>query len=202
MVLEAIQIDEIERNRYVLTFDVNQFSEDIDGHKWSMMIKFHIKNEAIEIEGVGHDPESDFYCATAASIEPLKKVASVIQVLASDRNIRDIATASFLENKYHDEDDMSTKEWLELLEESGVDMNKPRKANFLFSTMQDENLAKIIEEELSSKGYKIEVDFFDGDFIVEAQTTLKPRFSEINKIEEEFRSLALNYGAIYITNEI
>ena len=81
-------------------------------------------------------------------------------------------------------------------------MDKLRKASFLFSALQDENLAKKVEKELNSKGYKTEMDLFEGDFIVEAQTTMKPELSEINKIEEEFRSMALNYGAIYITNEI
>ena len=202
MTQDDIQIEKLESNGYILTFDVNQFSDDIDGHKWSMMIKSHVKNESIKLEGVDHDPESDFYCATSSSIEPLKKIASVIQALAADGNLRDIAIASFLENKYHDENDMSTGEWLEMLEESGVDMGKPRKASFLFSTLQDENLAKKVEKELNSKGYKTEIDLYEGDFLIEAQTTMKPKLNEINKVEEEFKSMALNYGAIYITNEI
>ena len=35
-----------------------------------------------------------------------------------------------------------------------------------------------------------------------AQTVIKPELSKIQKIEEKFRSMALNYGAIYISNEI
>lgn len=202
MVQEALQIEKIEGNDYILTFDVSQFSDDIDGHVWAMLIKSHMKNRAIELEGVDHDPESNFYCATASSIEPLKKVASVIQILASDRNLREIATASFVESKYHDEDDMSTGEWLEMLEESGIDMDKHRKASFFFSTFQDENLAKRIEEELNNNDYKTEIDLFDGDFIVEAKTTMKPKLNEINRIEEELKSMALDCGAIYINCEI
>ena len=202
MVLKAIQIENHESNGYILTFDVNEFHEDIDGHNWSVLIKSYLKNEGIELEGLEHDPESDFYCAFASSIEPLQTIGSIIQKLALDKNLRHMTLVSSVSSKYHDEDDMSTEEWLNMLKEEGVDMDKPRKARFLFSTLQDENLAKKVEKELNSKGYKAEIDLFEGDFIVEAQTTMKPELSEINKIEEEFRSMALNYGAIYIANDI
>jgi len=105
-------------------------------------------------------------------------------------------------SKYHDEDDMSTEEWLKMLEEEGVDMNIPRKTTFLFSTMQDDALAKKIEKELKKNDYKMEIDIFDGDFIIEAQTNMKPKLSDIQEVEEEFRSMAFNYGAIYISCEI
>ena len=201
MVQEAIQIEKLEADGYILTFDVSQFSEEVDGHKWSLLIKSHSKNEAINLGGVVHDPESDFYSATAPSIEPLRKVASIIQLLTSDKKLMDIA-ADKIDGKYHDEDDMSIEEWLQLMEEAGFDMNTPRKTSFLFSTLQDKTLTKRIEKELENYGYKTEVDIFEGDFLIEAQTTMKPQLSEIYKVEEKFKAMALNFGAIYITCEI
>lgn len=198
---EIIQIEKLESNDYILTFDINQFSEEIDGHKWSSLIKSYSKKETIDLGGVIHDPESDFYIATASSIEPLQKVVSIIELLTSDKNLMDIAVES-IASKYHDEDDMSIGEWLELLEESGVDMNRLRKATFLFSTMQDEALAKKIEKELKKDDYKTEIDILDGDFIIEAQKTMMPKLSDIQKIEEKFRSMALKYGAIYVTCDV
>ena len=198
---ETIQIEKLETNDYILTFDVNQFSENIDGHKWSLLIKSYSEKEVIDLEGIVHDPESDFYSATAASIEPLQRVVSIIKILTSNKNLKDMAAES-IGSKYHDEDDMSTEEWLKMLEEEGVDMNIPRKTTFLFSTMQDDALAKKIEKELKKNDYKTEIDIFDGDFIIEAQINMKPKLSDIQEVEEEFRSMAFNYGAIYISCEI
>ena len=90
MVQEAIKIEKLESNDYILTFDVNEFYENIDGHKWAVLIKSHMTNEGVELEGVNHDPESDFYYATAPSIESLNIIASVIQAVASDQCLRDV----------------------------------------------------------------------------------------------------------------
>jgi len=135
---ESIHIQKIETNDYMLTVDVNQIGELIDGHKWTLLIKSHSQKEAIDLKGVMHDSESDFYTATASCIEPLQKIKSIIQLLNSDKDLMNIALET-IGNKYHDEDDMSTEQWLNLLLETGVDMNQFRKATFLFSAMHETN---------------------------------------------------------------
>ena len=201
MDLETIKIERLESNDYVLIFDVNEFSDQIDGHKWSMLIKAHSKKEIIDLEGVAHDPESDFYSATASSIGPLKNVVSIIKLLASNKNLMDLALES-LGSKYHYEDDMSLEEWLKSMEEAGEDMSSPRKTKFLLSAMDDESLAKKVENELKEHDYKTEVDILDGDFIIEAEKTMKPKLSNIQEVEEKLREMSLRYGAIYISCDV
>lgn len=198
---ENIQIEKLETDEYMLTFDVNQFSGDIDGHKWSLLIQSYSKKETIDLEGVIHDPESDIYSASASSIEPLQKAVAIIKRLIADKKLMDIALKS-IENKYHDEDDMSIEEFLQIMEEAGQDMNRPRNVTFLFSTMQDKVLAKKFENELKKKGYKTDIDIFDGDFIIEVKITMKPKLCDIQAIEKKFRSMAFKYGVTYITCDI
>jgi len=192
-----IQIEKLTANEYLLTFDPNEFDGGIDGHKWSLLIQSYGKKEKIDLEEVFHDPESDLYSASASTIEPLQKIVSIIKLLITDKNSMNLAL-EFIGNKFHDEDDMSIKEFWELKKEAGFDMSRPRKVTFLFSTLQDKTLAKKIERELLKNDYKTEIDTLDGDLIIEAETTMVADLYSLQEVEKNFRSMALKYGAIYI----
>jgi len=195
-----VKIEALDTNQYYLSFDVNDIKHSKDGHTWALLIQTYCRNKKINLGDVTHDPESDLYAAIASTKESLEKISSVIQVLISDHYLFEKTLQKVNElDDYHDEDDMTTEEFLEWMSEAGYDMSKPKTFDFLLDNLINPEQAKLIENEIKAKRYKTRVDVSDPDDIFfQIKVSVKPSLDLVLEIEEYLESIALKYGVRYI----
>lgn len=194
----TVEIRELAANQYALFFFLDDDSA-LDGHTWSDLIQAYGRAENLSLDDVIHDPESDLYSATATAIEPLEEVAAAIDALAGNSKLRsEYLRAISTTDRPHDDEDMTTEEFLEWMVEAEYNMAVSRNFMFDLDSLRDAQQAETIKREIERRGYKVTLEIDDPDIYFQITARIQPLLIEVLEIEAYLRSVAAKFGVRYI----
>ncbi len=189
----------MKSGQYYLTFHSDVECGSIDGYIWSLLVQAYCRANKMSLAGASHDPESDSYSAIAQEMEPLEKISEAIDALLADDSLREDYISRIGElDQSQDDDDLTTKEYLEWMTEAEYDMTVPQTFTFDLDGVKDAEQARVIQSEIEKKGYKTKVEIIDGEVFFEVIVKTEPTLNVVLDIESYLESVALTFDAKYI----